>query len=102
MVLVTFSPVIIVLSLQSEDSLSIPARRGVWQARAEARWEQTQAALAQWQQRQEQTRGQQSGLEALGPTSGKASTPDAEDGAAVVLGLGRVDATHAGLPALSQ
>ena len=31
-----------------------------------ARWEQAQAALAQWQQQQGRARGQGSGLEALG------------------------------------
>ena len=65
-----------------------------------ARWEQAQAALAPWQQRQGRTRGQGSSLEALGATPDEASKEG--DGETVVLGLGGVDASRPRSPALSQ
>jgi hypothetical protein len=65
-----------------------------------ARWEQAQAALAPWQQRQAKEHRQRSELEALGATPDEAS--EEEDGEAVVLGLGGVDASRARSPALSQ
>jgi hypothetical protein len=41
-----------------------------------ARWEQAQAALAQWQKQQGQTLGQESGLEALGNAPDEGSEAD--------------------------
>ena len=44
-----------------------------------ARWEQAQAALAQWQQQQERARWQGSGLEALGEALCEESEADEDD-----------------------
>ena len=44
-----------------------------------ARWEQAQAALAQWQQQQGRARWQGSGLEALGEAPDEESEADEDD-----------------------
>ena len=82
---------------QGEPFLRIKLVDPTW---TRERWEQAQAALAQWQQRQGRARWQPRGLEALGATPDEASKEG--DGETVVLGLGGVDASRARSPALSQ